>query len=92
MIEQCIADDTSIGHISLFSHENRNSVFPAKNIDTADVIRMLVGYEYAPQPGQRKPQPCHPFNYLPGADAGIDKNGIIVIAKIITVAVTAGSY
>jgi hypothetical protein len=67
-------------------------VFPAKNIHAADVIGMLVGYEYAPQSGQRKPEPRHPFHYLSGAYAGIDKNGIIVIPQIITVAITAGSY
>ena len=53
---------------------------------------MLVGYEYAPQPGQREPEPRHPFDYLPGAYAGIDNNGIIVIPQIITVAIAAGSY
>jgi len=53
---------------------------------------MLVGYEYAPQPGQRESEPRHPFNYLPGAYADINKNGIIVIPQIITVAITAGSY
>lgn len=56
------------------------------------MIRMLVGYEYAPQFEQRKPEPVHPFNDLPGAHACVDKNGAIIIPEIIAVAVTAGSY
>jgi len=63
--------------------------FLQKNINAADVIGMLVGYEYAPQLRQREPEPRHPFNNLPGAYAGIDKNGIIVILQIITVAIAA---
>jgi hypothetical protein len=67
-------------------------MFPAKNVNAANMIGMLVGYEYAPQLVQRESEPCQPFNDLPGADAGIDKNGIIVIPEIITVSIAAGSY
>jgi hypothetical protein len=87
-----MVDALSIGRISLPGHENRNSVFSGQHINTANMIRMLMGYEDTLQTGHGKPQPGHPFHHLLRTDAGIYKNGAIVIADIITIAVTSGRY
>jgi hypothetical protein len=66
-------------------------MFPGKNVNSADLIGMLVGDEDAPQFGQRNPWPGHPLHDLLCAHACVDQNGILVIFNIIAVAVAAGS-
>ena len=89
-VDRPVFDETSGGRMRFLRHEHRYSVFPGKNINAADMIIMLVGDEDAPQFGQRKSKPAHPFHDLFCAHARVDQNGILVIFKIIAVAVTAG--
>ena len=56
------------------------------------MVCMLVGYEYSPHLGHGKTEVSHPSNYLLGAYTCIDKNGIIIVLKIITITITSRSY
>jgi hypothetical protein len=70
--------------------ENLHPGFPGEDIAAVNMIVVLVGNEYAPQFGQRKPEPVHPFDNLFAAHARVDQYGVVAFFQIIAVAVAAG--
>lgn len=68
---------------------HRQAIFPGEHGDAADMIDVLMRYEYCFYFLHRQPQAMHAALGFPAGNTCVNKNSFFLIADVITVSVTA---